>query len=178
MHTCRLQAAGGSHPLPFTRTTSNLNSVQTIFSPPVHRTGPAEKSLSPKYEQSNKRPQGNPTDVVQSPAPLVLRQAFAPACCSSPPRGRPAGGMAFRASLSSTPAFRGRNRKAMSTRRLGFREGEGGMNEGGHNAGAVGGKEGGGEGEAVAARRARFARPAAVLRFVRQAVERGVSKSR
>ncbi|CBJ32517.1 expressed unknown protein [Ectocarpus siliculosus] len=85
--------------------------------------------------------------------------------------------MTFRASLSSTPAFHGRNRKAMSTRRLGFREGEGGMNEGGRNGGAVGGKEGGGEGEAVAARRTRFARPAAVLRFVRQAVERGVSKS-
>ncbi|CAM9444642.1 unnamed protein product [Ectocarpus sp. 12 AP-2014] len=103
--------------------------------------------------------------------------AFDPVCCSSPRRGRPAGGMAFRASLSSTPAFRGWNRTAMSTRRLGFREGEGGTNEGGHNGGAVGGKEGGGEGEAVAARRARFARPAAVLRFVRQAVERGVSKS-
>ncbi|CAM9815639.1 unnamed protein product [Ectocarpus sp. 12 AP-2014] len=103
--------------------------------------------------------------------------AFAPACCSSPRRGRLAGGMVFRASLSNTPAFRGRNRKAMSTRRLGFREGEGGMNEGGHNGGAVGGKEGDGEGKAVAARRARFARPAAVLRFVRQAVERGVSKS-
>lgn len=116
-----------------------------------------------------------------SPAPLGLRQSFAPTCCSSPPSGRPAGGMAFRASLPSMAAFRGKNRKAVSSRRLGFREGEGGMNEGGHNAAVAksgGGKEGGGEGEAVAARRARFARPAAVLRFVRQAVERGIGKSR
>ncbi|CAM9827206.1 unnamed protein product, partial [Ectocarpus fasciculatus] len=60
--------------------------------------------------------------------------AVAPACCSSPPSGRPAGGMTFRASLPSTPALRGRNRKTLLSRRLSFREGEGGTNEGGHNA--------------------------------------------